>query len=567
MSTPPIASWLYSYRREWLGADALAGLTTAAVVIPKAMAYAVIAGLAVEAGLYTALAAMLVYPLLASSRALSVTTTSAIAMLTAAQVAATASQAGGADPAAVAATLALLVGGILIIARLLRLGFLANLISKPVLVGFEAGVGVVILVGQLKSVLGVPVHSKTTVGILLELPGLLMQAHAVTVAVAAAGIAVLLALPRLLPRAPAPLVWVALSIAASAAIGLEALGARSVGTVPAGLPSVGLPDISLAATLWPAAVGIALMSFTEAVAVGRTFCQRDDPPVEPNRELLAGGAANVASALVGGMPAGGGASQTAVAESAGTRSQMAQWVGAGAVLVVLLFLSPLIGLLPQAALGIMILLAAASMIKPGEFRAIARVRRLELIWSLATLAGVILIGTLEGILIAVAISIVTLLYQANHPPVYAVAWNREKAIFRRAGDDERDETFPGLLMLRTEGRMNFANAANAGEKMQVLVARTQPRVIVLECSAIPDIEYTALTMLVEAEQKLSARGVSLWLAGVNPDMLKIIERSALGAALGRERMFFNLRQALEAYLARDDMRSSTSGESRANAPA
>lgn len=177
----------------------------------------------------------------------------------------------------------------------------------------------------------------------------------------------------------------------------------------------------------------------------------------------------------------------------------------------------------------------------------ARVRRDELLWALVTLVGVVVIGTLEGILIAVAISILTLFYQANHQPVYAVAYNREKQIFRRAGEHEGDETFPGLLILRAEGRLTFANAANAGEKMKALVAQTQPRIIVLECSAIPDIEYTALTMLTEAEENLRARGITLWLAGVNPDLLKMLSRSPLGATLGHERMFFNLHKALEAW--------------------
>jgi MFS superfamily sulfate permease-like transporter len=468
-------------------------------------------------------------------------------MLTATSVAALASQAPSAGATTVAATLALLVGAILIAARLLRLGFLANFISLPVLIGFEAGVGVVILIGQFKSVLGVHVASKTTVGTLLELPGLLAQAHGVTVLVAAIGVGILVALPRFFPRLSAPLVWVALSIAGSAVLGLDALGVKLAGAVPSGLPSLSVPDLSLAAVLAPAAFGIALMSFTETVAAARAFAHRDDPPVNANQELLAIGAANVASALAGGLPAGGGTSQTAVADKAGAKSQMAQWVDAAAVLVTLLLLSRVIGLLPQAALGALILVASVSMIKPEAFRAIARVRRLELAWALTTFAGVILIGTLEGILIAVAISILTLLYQANHPPVYALAWNRGKAIFRRAGEHDGDEVFPGLLMLRTEGRLTFANAANAGEKMNALVDQSQPSVIVLECSAIPDIEYTALVMLTEAEQKLRARGVTLWLAALNPDLFKRIERSPLGIALGRGSMFVDLHKALDAW--------------------
>lgn len=543
----PILNWLRTYQPAWLRLDIIAGLTAAAVVIPKAMACAVIAGLPVEIGLYTALAAMLVYPLLGTSRPLSVTSTSAIAMLTAAQITATVSTGTGGSVAAVAATLALLVGGVLILAQFLRLGFVANFISKPVLIGFEAGVGVVILVGQLKSVLGVHVVSHSTIGTLLELPGLLPQVHGLTVLTGLVGIIVLLVVPRLVPRLPASLVWVAVSIAASAFFSLESLGIKSIGAVPSGLPLLTLPNLTLALQLWPAALGIALMSFTESVAAARTFSERGDPPVNANRELFAIGAANVASAFAGGMPAGGGTSQTAVANAAGTRSQMAQWVNAGVVLVTLLFLSRIIALLPQAALGAVILVVAFSMIKPRQFRAIGQIRKDELAWAFVTLAGVVLIGTLEGILIAVGISILTLFYQANHPPVYAVAYNREKGIFRRAGEHESDEIFPGLLMLRTEGRLTFANAANAGEKMKALMDQYKPRVIVLECSAIPDIEYTALVMLTEAEQNLRARGVTLWLAAVNPDLFKVIERSPLGETLGHERMFFNLAKALEAY--------------------
>jgi high affinity sulfate transporter 1 len=540
------AGWLLAYRREMLRADVVAGLTAAAVVIPKAMAYAVIAGLPVQAGLYTALAAMLVYPLLGSSRVLSVTTTSAIATLTAAMVVAVG---GGASAAAVSSTLALLVGVFLILARVMRLGFLANFISKPVLVGFEAGVGVVLVVGQLKSVLGVHVSSHSTLGTLLELPGVLTQTHGLTVLLSLAGVALLVGLPRWAPRVSAPLVWVALSIAASSAFGLDALGVKSIGAVPSGLPSLAWPDLSLAVQVWPAALGIALMSFTESVAAARAFKQRADPPVNANQELLAVGAACLVSAMVGGMAAGGGTSQTAVADKAGARSQMAQWVSAAVVLVTLLVLSQVIGLLPQAALGALILVAAAGMIDAPSFRAIARVRRLELTWALATLAGVVLVGTLEGILIAVAISLLSLMFLANHPCVYAVAWSREKRIFRRAGDDAGDETFPGLLMLRTEGRLTFANAANAAEKMQALVQQARPRVIVLECSAISDIEYTALVMLVEAEQSLRDRGAALWLAAVNPGVLASIRRSPLGAALGNERIFYNLHDALRAWQA------------------
>src|SRR5580704_13245353 len=218
----PIGGWLFSYRPAWLRSDLVAGLTAAAVVIPQAMAYAALAGLPVQAGLYCALTAMLVYPLLGSSRPLSVTTTSAIAMLTASEIAAAASTHPGIPATSVAATLALLVGGVLIAARVLRLGFLANFMSKPVLVGFQAGVGVAILVGQLKSVLGVAVTSRSTLGALAQLPALLPHTQLPTLLIAAIGIVLLVGAHRLTPRLPTPLIWVAASICASALFGLAA---------------------------------------------------------------------------------------------------------------------------------------------------------------------------------------------------------------------------------------------------------------------------------------------------------------------------------------------------------
>jgi SulP family sulfate permease len=545
----PIAAWLVGYKPAWARPDLVAGLTAAAVVIPQAMAYAALAGLPVEAGLYCSLAAMLAYPLLGSSRPLSVSTTSAIAMLTSSEVAAVTVSHPGLGATGIAATLALLVGAILLLARLLQLGFLANFISKPVLVGFQAGVGVAILVGQLKSVLGVKVDSHSTVGVLMQLPRMVSQVHPPTLLVAAIGIALLLGLRRAAPKAPAPLIWVALSIAAAAVLGLEARGVASIGQVPAGLPAFALPDLSSAVLLWPGALGIALMSFTESMAAARTFRALDDPPIDTNRELVAIGAVNLVAAVLSGMPAGGGASQTAVADAAGARTQLAQWVSAAAVLVTVLFASGVISLMPRPALAAVIVVTGLTMIRPDTFATIARVRMDGLIWALATVAGVIAFGTLNGILVAVVVSILTLMHEANHPPVYAMAYDPDHDVFRRAAAGE--ESFPGLLMLGTQGRLTFANADRVREQMQALaVAKEKLRVIVLECSAIPDIEYTALLMLVEAEEKVRAAGGELWLASVNPDLLKVIERSPLAATLGRERMFLTLRKAVEAWRAR-----------------
>jgi SulP family sulfate permease len=542
----PFASWLFAYRREWLAGDLVGGLSAAAVVIPKVMAYGIIAGLTVEAGLYTALAAMLVYPLLGSSRLLIVGTSSSLAMLLATATASM-SQTNGLEPAAVAGTLVLLVSAVMIVGGLLRLGFLANFISLPVLIGFQAGVGIAIIVGQLGPLLGVAIESKTTIGTLLELPSVLPQAHAWTVLVGAVSLATIILLQRLLPRLPVPLLLLAASIAVSLLVGLEASGVSTVGEFPPGLPALSVPDLSLAAALWPAAAGIALMSFTESITAARASWQQGDPPVRANQELFALGAANSAAALVGGLPADGAVSHTAIAKQAGARSQLAQWVSAAAVVVTLLLLSRPIAALPNAALAAVILVIAVGMVKLEPFRAIARVRRTEFVWALVTVAGVVVIGTLEGILVAVAISVLTLIYQASRPPVYALVYDREHRVFRRAGEREGDETIAGLLLLRVEGRLMFANAENVGDKIRVLVEQANPRVIVLECSGIPDIEYSALVVLAEADQRLRERGVALWLAGVNPDLLPVLARSTLPVAADASRVFEDLHKALAAW--------------------
>jgi MFS superfamily sulfate permease-like transporter len=256
---------------------------------------------------------------------------------------------------------------------------------------------------------------------------------------------------------------------------------------------------------------------------------------------------NVGGGFTQAFPAGGGTSQTAVNDQAGAKTQLAEMVTVGVVVVTLLFLAPLISLMPVATLGALVLVAAAGLIKVGEFRAIAHIRRIELWWSIFAFAGVIILGTLEGILVAVVVSMLDIIYQANHPPVYVVGRKPGTDVFRPLDDHPDDETFPGLLMLRTEGRIYFASAPRVREKMRALIQQDQPCVLALDCSAVPDIEYTALRLLTDFEEKLSEAGITLWLAALNPEPLRIIERSALGERLGHERMFFNLEQAVGAY--------------------
>lgn len=541
---------LKDFQSDWLRFDALAGLTTAAVVMPKAMAYAVIAGLPVQAGLYVALVPMLVYALLGTSHTLSVSSTTTIALLTAAQLALAVPDGNSARLLSAAATLAMLSGAFLLLAGVLRLGFLANFISDPVLTGFKAGIALVIIIDQVPKLLGIHIYEGGFFENILSIIQHIPDVHEPTLLLGAILFTVLIGLEHFVPRVPAPLVVVVLGIAAAGILGLGQMGVALTGPIPPGIPLPSIPDVSpsMLRTLWPGALGIALMSFIESIAAARSFVRQGEPPPTPNRELIALGVANLAAGFFKTLPAGGGTSQTSVNATAGARSQIAGVVTVIVVLATLLFLSPMISLLPLAALAAVVIVTTLPLLKPTDFNDILRVRRTEFVWALIACAGVVLLGTLEGILVAVAISVLTLFYQATNPLVYAVGRKPGTEIYRPVtGEYPDDETLPGLLILRTEGRMNFANAPQVGERMWPMVLESQPRVVILECSAIPDIEYTALRALASAEKKLRIKGITLWLSALNPEAFKVVERSPLGKALGHDRMFFDLREAVNAY--------------------
>jgi len=544
----PSIQWLRSYPKEWLRPDIFAGLTAAAVVIPKAMAYATIAGLPVQVGLYTVFVPMVIYALLGTSRPLSVSTTTTIAILAAAELGIVAPNGDPVTLLAAGATLAMLVGAMLVLASVLRFGFVANFISEPVLTGFKSGIGLVIIVDQIPKLLGVHIQKAGFFRDLLSIFQHLPQTSIATLMLALALLALMFAMEHFTPRAPVPLIAVGIAIAASALLGLHEAGVATIGNIPRGLPSFVLPQLDLVAEMWPAAAGIALMSFTETIAAARAFSAPGEPRPVPNQELLAVGLANVAGGLIGAMPAGGGTSQTAVNRAAGARTQLAEFVTAAAALATLLLLAPLIALMPQAALAAVVVVYSLGLIQPGEFLAIRSVRKIEFRWALIALVGVMLLGTLKGILFAVIVSVLALAQQAYSPPVYALGRKRGTDVFRARSDEHPDdETWPGLLILRTEGRAFFVNAQQIGDKMWPLLEQEKPSVVLIDCSALIDIEYTALKMLTEAEEKLRADGIELWLAALNPTVLEVVKNSRLGEVLGRQRMFFNVQTAVEKY--------------------
>lgn len=532
--------------------DVVAGLTAAAVVLPKAMAYATVAGLPVAVGLYTACIPMLVYGLLGSSRVLSVSSTTTLAILSGSALGSVVPDGNAVKLLAATATLAALVGVLLIIARALRLGFVANFISTPVLTGFKAGIGLVIVLDQVPKLLGVHIAKQGFVADVVSLVNHLPETSGATLAVAGITLAVLVGSEIVRPHSPAPLIATAGAILASWFLGLEAVGVSIVGPIPQGLPQITWPDVTLVQALLPAALGIALMSFTETIAAGRAFVAAGDPPIDPGRELVATGLANVGGGLLGAMPAGGGTSQTGVVRAAGGRTQLASIVTAGAALATMLALAPILALLPHATLAAIVIVYSLPLIQPAEFLAIRKVRSMELRWALAAAVGVLAFGTLQGIVVAIILSLIGLATQTAHPRVSVIGRKRGADVLRPLSPEHPDdETFDGLLIVRPEGRLFFLNAQKVADRISALVEEHRPRVLALDLSRVPDLEYSALQLLQDREQQAREAGMVVWLVGLNPDVLEVVRRAGLAELLGPDRLLFNARIAIERYQALD----------------
>jgi SulP family sulfate permease len=539
---------LSGYSLSTLRFDLVAGLTAAAVVIPKAMAYATVAGLPVSVGLYTAFVPLVVYALLGTSRVLSVTSTTTIAILVGAELGSVVPDGDAGKLLTATATLAALTGALLIGAALLQLGFIANFISTPVLTGFKAGIGVVIVLDQIPKLLGLHITKEGFLRDIISLVRHIPEISPATLLVGAVALLVLIAVERIKPHSPVPLVVAAVGIAASWLFGLSSLGVATVGQIPQSLPSITLPAVDLVVRLLPAALGIALMSFTETIAAGRAFTKPPDPPIQPRRELIATGAANLVGSFFGAMPAGGGTSQTLVVRSVGGRTQMASVVTAATSVATMLVLAPMLSLLPMTILAAIVIVYSVGLVAPSEFISIGRIRNMELTWALAAFFGVLLFGTLEGIVVAIVLSLVGLSSQVTASNVYVIGRKRGQDVLRPlSAEHPDDETFDGLLILRPEGRLFFANAQHVGDQIRALVAEHRPRVLALDMSRVFDIEYSALQMLVDGEKRMTDEGAVVWFAALNPSVLKTIRSSPLAERLGKDRLLFNAREVISKY--------------------
>jgi MFS superfamily sulfate permease-like transporter len=414
----------------------------------------------------------------------------------------------------------------------------------------QSGIGLVIVLDQVPKLLGIHITKQGFFVDLLHVVQHIPETSLMTLAVATATFLVLIGNGAFWPRAPAPLIALGGGIAAAWFFGLQALGVSTVGLIPQGFPSLTLPDPALIGQLAPGALGIALMSFTETIAVGRAFARPGDPRIDANRELIATGAGNLGGALLGAMPGGGGASQTAVVRAAGGRSQVASLVTAGVAVATMLLLAPLLGLLPHATLAAIVIVYSVGLIQPAEFLAIRQVRTMEFRWAIAAALGVLILGTLKGIVVAIILSLIGLASQSVNPRVSVIGRKRGADVLRPLSPEHPDdENVRGPADRAAGGTPLFVNAQSVAEQIDALVTQYKPRVIALDMSRVPDIEYSALQALIEGETRATGRGAIVWLVGLNPGVLEVVRNSGLAERLGSERLLFNARAAIGRYQA------------------
>ena len=541
---------LREYRRSWLRGDLLAGVTVAAYLVPQVMAYAEVAGLPAITGLWAAAAPLVIYAVLGSSRQLSVGPESSTALMTAAAV--TVLIAGDQQRyAETAAALALAVGAVCLLCWLARLGFLANLLSHPVLIGYMAGIAVLMIVSQLGKVTGIDVEGDSSLSEVRFFVAHLGEAHVATLLVAAATFAVLVAFQRFLPRWPGPLIAMVLAAVTVAVFDLGQLGVATVGSVPRGLPPASIPDFSTIdlGTLLPAALGVTIVAYSDNIATARAFAARRREVIDARQEFLALGAANLGAGLFSGFPVSSSGSRTVIGDAIGSRTQLYSLVAAAVLLLTMLFLGPALSTFPLAALGALVVFAALRLIDFAELRRIGRFRRSELFLALATTAAVLIFDVLYGIAVAVALSILDLLRRIARPHDGILGYIPGMAGMHDVDDYDTGRQVPGLLVYRYDAPLFFANAEDFKRRALASVDAADPPVewFLLNAEANTEVDLTAVDTLEEVRRTLAERGIVFALARVKFELREILASTGFIDRIGEDRVFMTLPTAVSGY--------------------
>lgn len=541
---------LVAYRRSWLRADVLAGITVTAYLVPQCLAYADLAGVTPVTGLWVAVVAMVAYALLGTSRLLSVGPESATAVMVAAAVAPLA----GGDPAryaALAGGLAVLVGLVCLAAFALRLGFVADLLSHPILVGYMAGVAVIMVASQLGTLTGIALEAEAPLSRVAEAAGRLDETHLPTFLVGLGVVALLAVLRWIAPLAPGSLLAVAGAVTVVALLGLADDGVALVGAIPAGLPVPSLPALGIGdlVALGGSAVAIAFVAYSDTALTGRAFARRSGETIDANREFLALGTANVAAGLTGGFVTSASASRTAIVDAMRAHTQATGLVAAASVVIVVVALPGLIALIPRAALAGIVLVAAVRLIDVVALRRLARFRPTELGLALTATAGVLVFDVLAGILIAIALSVADLFARVARPPASVLGRVPGLAGLHNVEDYPDAATVPGLVVFRYDAPLCFANAADFRERALAAVAAESTPVewFLLNAEAIVELDLTAVDAFRELHEDLTAQGVVFAMARVKQDLRAQLARGGLLDEVGPDLMFPTLPVALEAF--------------------
>jgi SulP family sulfate permease len=537
--------------------DLLAGLTVAAYLVPQCLAYGELAGLPPVTGLWAMLPAMVLYPLVGGSAQLSVGPETSTALMTAAVV----GPLVVGDPqgyAAAASLLALLVGLLCALGAALGLGFLADLLSKPILVGYLAGVAVLMVCGQLHALTGTGARADTLLEAVRERIAIGGAIHGPTLAVALAALLLMLALHRWAPGWPGPLLAVLLSTAAVPTLDLAGRGVALIGAIPAGLPWPQLPSLAAGLAhpqaLLAGALGIALVGYSDTVLTGRGFAHRHSQRLDANRELLALAVVNLGSGLCRGFPVSSSNTRTALADAAGGRSQRYALVAAGVTVMVLVALRPLLSQFPRPALAAIVVYAALRLIDPGAFARLWRFRPSECLLAIGTLAGVLLTGLLTGVALAVGLSVVALFGRLARPHAAVMGEVPGLAGFHDVADWEGGRTIAGLLLFRYDAPLCFANAEDFRRRVLAAIAGSDAPVewCMVNAEAIVEIDSTAAEMLLGLARELDERGVRLAFARVKRELHAQLAAAGVVGLVGPEHLYPTIPTAVAAFHARGD---------------
>jgi high affinity sulfate transporter 1 len=551
----PAVAWLPRYERRWLRPDVTAGIAVTALVVPKNLGYAGIAGIPVQNGLYAAAAGAIIYALFCTSRHISTGPSSSLAAVAGGAVLATGL--GGSDAAQLVAAIALATGVLFLLFAVFRLGWIARFLSKAVVTGFLAGAAVDVVIGELPKLTGTSSEGDNSWRELATWISGLGDVHWTTVLVGAVALGVILGLRFVVPAVPGALVLLVGGLIASSLFDLEAHGVAVVGDVPRGLPTPELPDLTLVrdhyATIVVAAAALLLIGFSQTAGDARAFAARHRYRIDVNQESIAQGMANVGAGVFQGMPVSTSLSASSLNESAGARTPVASLVSGALVLATLVALAPLFSHLPKAVLGAVIIDAVVfGMIDLAELRRLRRVARFDFWVAVAAILGVLSAGVLAGVVIGAVLSLGWLVYVATRPPMPLLGREAGTQVFRDLEEHPDDETFPGIAILRFDGGLFFATADALEDRVRGLaVDGGPPRALVLDLEGVNFIDSQGSAKLIEIHDLAKADGITLRLARVKPQVLRVLEADGTVGLIGTHRIHGNVYRAVDAQLADD----------------